>query len=163
MRTKFYFQGTRPTPAGSSRDLSEAVDQYVFDLHRVARGEQIALHLSDICDGIARRARQHDRISREERDRLLAALEAAFATAAGPLAKMIGAGLAGIGERTMRALVARWAQDDADRAARLPGEMVDLASQARVFQNAVHNVSLVEEIAARARHRTDAFCREIGR
>ena len=142
-------------------ELEDRVDDYVFHLGLVARGERIAWHLSNTCEALARRARGVERIEHKDRDRLLAALRGAFATAAAPLASMIGAGLADIGERTMRTLVVRWAQDDADRALRSPGEMADLAAQARIFQNAVHNVCLVEDIATRAKLRADALSRAV--
>lgn len=158
-----------PTPDSHVCQSDLAVDAYCDELHRAATGEHRAYHLSHVIDAIARRCAGPGKrsetpvLSNEQRDRLLVAFRAARAANPNMFWEDSEARrkVTAQGFKALLSLILLWSETEEKRAAHPEHFMRDALDRARIFQNLMHNVSLAEDIEARAWSRSKKAIEEI--
>jgi hypothetical protein len=142
-------------PSYEEIEFNHIVEMDISLLDQAARGEHLAWALSTAMSSIMSRYRRRNglRPSDRQRDRLLAAITAAYVTADRTLPPRCRRSKILAGMEALAGIVAYWAAEDEQRATWPRDTYLDMCAHALILRNELHNVSLIEEIADRAHQR----------
>jgi hypothetical protein len=142
-------------PTHEEIEFDHSIEMNICLLNQAARGEHLAWALSSAMASIMSRYRRRNGLSpsHRQRDRLLAAITAAYLTADRLLPPLCRRSRIFAGMEALAGIVAYWAAEDEQRAAWPRDTYSDMCAYARIFRNELHNISLTEEIEERAEKR----------
>jgi signal transduction histidine kinase len=142
-------------PSWEEIEFDYTIESILGLLNQAARGENLAWALSSAMSSIMSRCgrRNAPRPNDRQRDRLLAAITAAYLTADRTLPPLSRRSRIFVGMEALAGIVAYWAAADEQRATWLRDAYSDMYAYARIFRNELHNLSLAEEIEERAEKR----------
>jgi hypothetical protein len=142
-------------PTFEEIDFDNNFEHIICFFIRASRGDDIAWNISNGMLSIhtLTQRRSDLRPDERQRDRLLAEIARAHATALLELPRDYSREQLAIGMNALAGIVMRLAEADEQRASWHPDVIRDLHAYARMLRNDLHNISLAEEIEERAEKR----------
>lgn len=147
---------TRPT------DFEEKIEMMLLDLRHIADGDMVAYRTSHLlCTLQDAVKRNSERLSGNQRDRMLTAFAKARYHVLGLFALRGDAELASAGYDSIAGLIIWWAESPLDHAERPSHLFTDLHAYVRLLRNHCHNIALMEQVEERAHSRREKTIAEI--